>query len=191
MKSRLRTDVWAQVELAQHDCEAIHEFFVRTIGIKARKVISNLHLTVYHARRDMPGVVSLSEPIHLIIPTRETRFMVMAPGGENPRPDLHPGRRKVGIRFQRRNAAMPQIRALRERLLQFEAKEVLGSRRPSTHTRNAFGARHFQAHVALLRAGSGIDRDLTRVGGLFRLAIPSLKFDRFEIEVVRREVERS
>lgn len=65
--------------------------------------------------------------------------------------------------------------------------EVLGSRRPSTHKANAFGARHFQPHVALLRPGSGIDRDLTKLGTVFRQKMQSLTFDRFCIEIVFRD----
>ena len=109
--------------------------------------------------------------------TEDTRFIVMAPGGENPRPELEPAKRKVGIRIQRKNIARPAILRLRERLLIHETPEVLGTRRRSTHSFNAFGARHFQPHMALLRPGSGIDRDLTKLGVLFRNEIKSLTFD--------------
>ena len=103
--------------------------------------------------------------------------MVMAPGGENPRPDLEPARRKVGIRVQRKSATYKAIQGFRAELLQFESDKVLGGRRPSTRARNAFGARHFQPHMSLLRAGSGVDRDLTVVGKDFRETFELLKFE--------------
>ena len=81
---------------------------------------------------------------------------------------------------------MPVIMAFRQRLLVYETQAVLGNRRPSTHRTNAFGARHFQPHMALLKPGSGIDRDLTKLGKLFRDHVRDLTFDRFVIEVVRR-----
>ena len=59
-------------------------------------------------------------------------------------------------------------------------------RRPSTRKRNAFGARHFQPHMTILRAGSGIDRNLKRIGDPFREALGDLLFDRFVIDVARR-----
>ena len=79
---------------------------------------------------------------------------------------------------------MSQVTKFRERLLAHETPEVLGGRRPSTHVSNAFGARNFQPHMALLRPGNGVDRDLTKLGSIFRQEIKSLTFDRFCIEIV-------
>ena len=135
----------------------------------------------------MTGLQPTVESVRIVVPASETRFMVMAPGGENPRPNLIPAQRKVGIRLQRRSIAMPLILGLRERLLKYETPEVLGSRRASTHRTNAFGARSFQPHMTVLRAGSGVDHDLTALGNPFREHVGDLTFDRFEIDVVRRE----
>jgi hypothetical protein len=180
------TEVWAQLFLCDEDRARVHDFFVKEFGIKPRCVVRNMHITVYHARRPMPGVVSVTEPATLVLPAAETRFMVMAPGGENPRPELDPARRKVGIRVHKQAAALASILELRERLLKRETPRVLGWRPPSTHRSNAFGARHYQPHMAVLHAGNGIHRDLTQLGGPFRERLGSLRFDRFEIEVVRR-----
>jgi hypothetical protein len=109
--------------------------------------------------------------------------MVMAPGGENPRHYLVPAGSKVGIRIQRKNPARPTIHEFRNRILPYETKTVLGTRRPSDHKRNAFGARYFQPHMAILQAGSGVDRDLTKIGKLFRAEILMLRFDRFSVEI--------
>lgn len=71
--------------------------------------------------------------------------------------------------------------AFRSRFYVLETPEVLGSHRPSTDTRSAFGARHFQPHVTVLRKASGVDSDLTKAGRAFREAIPAVRFDRFVV----------
>jgi len=95
----------------------------------------------------------------------------------------------VGIRVHKRSAALSTILEFRDRMLQQETERVLGTRAPSTRKRNAFGARYYQPHMAVLRAGSGIDRDLTVVGVPFRAALGDLTFDRFAIDIVRRTAE--
>ena len=180
------TEVWAQLFLSKEDCSRIHDFFVSEFDIKPRSIVRNMHITVYHARRPIPGVISMSEPTRVILAASETRFMVMAPGGENPRPELDPSKRKIGIRIHKQSNALPSILKYRDRLLSHETEQVLGRRSPSTYRRNAFGARHFQPHMAVLRAGSGVDRDLRLIGVPFREALGNLTFDRFAIEVVIR-----
>jgi hypothetical protein len=179
-------EVWGQLLLANSDADRLHEFLQREIRVSRRSIITRLHVTVYHARRPMPGLQTVTEPIHVVVPAEDTRFMVMAPGGENPRPELVPSERKVGIRIRRTSEAFEAILSLRRRLIEFETPAVLGTRRASDHRRNAFGARQFQAHMSLLRPGSGIDRDLTMIGKRFRDQIDHLVFDRFMIDVSSR-----
>lgn len=177
------TEVWAQLSLCKADVERIREFLVLDFGIREQRIVRHMHITVYYARRPMPGVLARSETASLTIPTADTRFMVMAPGGENPRPDLRPSERKVGIRIRRPSSAMSAILTYRHRLLSHETSEVRGVRRPSDHRRNAFGARHFQAHMSILRPGSGIAHDLKPLGAAFRAQIPDLHFDRFLVDI--------
>lgn len=186
-QKRLRHEVWAQLFLCDADSERLRKFMMDRFGMRSRCIVGKMHITVYHARRLMNDLEPTVESVRIVLPASETRFMVMAPGGENPRPNLIPGQRKVGIRVQRRSVAMPLILGLRERLLKYETPDVLGSRRPSTHRTNAFGARSFQPHMTVLRAGSGVDHDLTTLGNPFREHVGDLTFDRFEIDVVRRE----
>jgi hypothetical protein len=174
-------EVWAQLRLSVDDELRICDFFTTEWGIKRRCVARHMHLTVYHCRRPMPGLQQVSEPAEVLLPVPQTRFMVLAPGGENPRPDLEPARRKVGIRLQKQNPAREQIMRYRERLLLYETAGVLGTRKPSTRTRSALGAREFQPHMTLLLPRSGIIRDLTSIGRAFRESIGQLLFDRFEI----------
>ena len=181
------TEVWAQLWLSSSDCMRIRDLLVDENLVKPSSIIPKMHLTVYHCRRPMPGLTPLDEGAHVVIPTAGTRFMVLAPGGENPRPELEPRRCKVGIRIQRTNTARAQILDYRERLLSHETLNVLGGRPPSNMTRNAFGARSFQPHIALVRPGSRIERDLTKTGAVFRAKIDHLTLDRFTIDIVRKD----
>jgi len=115
-----KTEVWAKLFLCVSDRDRIRDFFVSEFGITPPYIISNMHLTVYHARRPMPGVVSVTEAVNVVLQASETRFMVMAPGGENPRPDLDPARCKIGIRVHKQSSVLPAILKFRERLLRYE-----------------------------------------------------------------------
>jgi len=132
----------------------------------------------------MQGLLNTTETIDIAVPASDTRFMVMAPGGENPRPNIEPASRKVEVRIQRQSAGMPAIQVLRQRLIEFETPLILGYRPKSTARSSAFGARSFQAHIGLIRAGSGIDRDLTLLGAHFRSKVGVIRFDKFLIETI-------
>jgi hypothetical protein len=188
---KLNFEVWAQLFLADEDSEKIRRFFIDEAGIKPKFLLKRLHMTLYHARRPLRGLPNSLDATNIVVPASDTRFMVMAPGGENPRPNLNPAQRKVGIRVQWQSAAMPAIQALRQRLIDFESPAVLGNRPRSTARTSAFGARSFQAHVGLIRAGSGIDQDLSLLGAPFRAKVGDLRFDRFLIETVCLTAEAS
>lgn len=177
------TNIWAQLFLSKTDSDRIRDFLVNDIGIKSKFIVKHMHMTVYHGRRPMPGVIESHENIHFILPALETRFMVMAPGGENARPNLIPGKRKVGIRIHRQSPAMKVLKVYRDRLINLETKAVLGKRQKSNMRRNAFGSRYFQPHLAIIEAGSGIAQDLTWIGKLFRETLGNLIFDKFIVEV--------
>lgn len=184
-----RTEVWAQLFLQQASRDALAAFLVSQ-GVSERRIVMSMHLTVYHARRPLPGIVATAESAQLAVAAEDLRFMVMAPGGENPRPELEPSRLKVGIRIRRQSEAYARILAYRERFIAHETKSVLGRRRPSTARTSAFGARSFQPHVALLRAKNGVDRDLSVLGRALRVALAHtpLTFDRFIVDVTRKQV---
>ena len=169
-----------------HVCEArISHLLSDVCGIPADSIQRGMHLTVYYARRPIPGLVPMRSPIAIAADVMETRFMVLAPGGENPRPELEPRYRSVGIRLTKRNAAVSQILALRRGLYQKETAKMVRNRKPTTDWTNAFGARHYQPHIKLLRPGSGIDRDLTKIGQDFRSGIDRIEFGKFEVTVRR------
>ncbi|MGZ4033705.1 MAG: hypothetical protein ACXVPU_01350 [Bacteroidia bacterium] len=176
-------EIWAQFKVCDQDCERVRNFFISEIGLKRKFTIRNLHLTIYHARRPLENLIPFELPIDIKIPTADTRFMVLTPGGENPNIDNHPTDHKVGVRIKRNCNAFQEIIRYRSEFFPFETKQVLRHRTPSDHRRNAFGSRSFQPHVALLRPGSEIDFDLSKTGTLFRNKIQHLTFDKFWIDI--------
>jgi hypothetical protein len=181
-----RFEVWAYLNPSSTDEERIRNLLIQTIGLPAKYVVRRMHLTVYHARRRLPDLEALTEDASVLLPAQDIRFMVRAPGGENPRPELDPSANKVGVRVHKQSSAGPLIQSYRARLLAYETPTVLGDRKPSTARTSAFGARHFQPHMTLLRSGSGIERDLTMIGEEFRRSFDVFKFDMFTIKLVDR-----
>ena len=161
----------------------LRAFFLDEFGIPSRRLVRKPHITVYHCRRPMKGLRAATEQVAVVLPAGDARFMIMSPGGEIPRPDMNPADLVVGIRIHRQSAAMLAIYVLRGRLFRYEDEHILGGRSPSTMRTSAFGARAFQPHMSILKADSGIDRDLTAVGDRFRNAMGSLTFDTFEVDV--------
>jgi hypothetical protein len=177
-------EVWAQLYLSKQSTEIVNDFFSSIPEIKQKCIIQNPHLTVYHARRPIPNLLPSVEKTNIILLTKDTRFMVFVPGGENKKVQIIPKKHKVGIRVQKISSCMVSITNYRNRLLAFETKIVLGKRKPSTIHRNAFGSKYYQPHIAFLRSGNGINNDLSPIGKLFREKIPELYFDQFTIEIV-------
>ncbi len=165
-------------------CEArIADLLSYKAGIPTEAVQRGMHLTVYYGRRPLLGLTPQSLPVKIFADASETRFMVLAPGGENPRPNLEPSRRSVGIRLTKRNTAIRQVLELRRSIYQLEPDRWPGNRKSTTDWSNAFGSRHYQPHIKILRPGSGIDRDLTEIGEFFRSSISRIEFGKFQIMV--------
>jgi hypothetical protein len=178
---KIQFEVWAQFRVAMKSVIEIRDFFIYEYNISPEFLIPNLHLTIYHSRRPMPNVAEVFKSCHLSIDTLDTRFMVLAPGGENPRPDLVPAKKKVGIRVRKASAFREKIIEYRKQFFIHETPNVLGLRKPSSKSKNAFGARHFQPHIAILKSGSGIQTNLTEVGENFRDCVHEIHFDKFLI----------
>lgn len=168
-------------------CEAhIADLLANRAGIPMGTVQRGLHLTVYYGRRPLTNLDPHSRPVKISADVSETRFMVLAPGGENPRPNLEPGRRSVGIRLTKRNPAIKQVLELRRSIYRLEPAKWPGNRKSTTDWNNAFGSRHYQPHIKLLRPGSGVGRDLTEIGEMFRSSINRIEFGKFQIMVRQR-----
>ncbi len=179
-------EVNAILWVAKASEEQIRGFFVDTVGVKKNRLQSDLHLTVYHGRRVLPTLTEQDEAVTITLPTVETRFMVLAPGGENPRADLDLNSLPVGIRLTKRNSAIHVIQDLRRQIYSRENKRVLGQRSPTTAWRNAFGSRHYQPHIQLLKPWHKISAQLTEFGELFRSQVDVIEFDRFQIAARHR-----
>ena len=176
-------EVNAMLRVSKTSEEQIRTFFSETYGVRRNRLQTDLHLTVYHGRRQLPGLSEICRPVRVIVNTAETRFMVLAPGGENPRHNLAPSSHSVGIRITRRNPAVSEIQHLRESIYRLETKNVVGTRSRTTAWTSCFGSRHYQPHVQLLRPWNKLDVDLTEIGARFRSEIAHIKFDLFQIEV--------
>lgn len=174
-------EIWAQLCVTRSCINEIHSFFRNEYNIEPELLIPNLHLTIYHARRPMPSLQEIRQNCNLSIDTFDTRFMVLAPGGENPRPDIIPGKQKIGIRIKKNSIFRNVIEEYRNLLLEHETSSVLGNRNPSSRSRNAFGARNFQPHISIIKSGNNIKTDLTEIGINFRDFVPEIKFDKFII----------
>lgn len=173
--------VWAIAYLSSESEALVHNLLTSSLGIGRRFLRRNLHLTVYHSRRRLPGLTDYQEAINIEVQPAHWRFMTIAPGGENARPDVDTLSRPIGVRIQRVSPAYKELMVLRSRFYKFETPEVLGQRRGSSDRTSAFGSRHYQPHVTLLHRGSGIDPELSKTGAIFRSAIPNLTFDRFSV----------
>lgn len=180
-----RYEVWALLFLSSTSEQILRALFIDDCCISSRFVCKRLHATIYHARRELMGLGDTESEICVRIPGSELRLMVMAPGGENPRPELVPSKRSIGVRIRRAGGATNEIDALRAQFFKHETPEVLGRRAPSTRRRNAFGARHFQPHIKVLRPGSSIDRELTRTGALLRSTVSEIVFDKLVVRCRR------
>lgn len=166
------------------DCQSqVSRILADLYGVPKESVRRGLHLTVYHGMWLLPGMTIGTKTVKIVADASETRFMVMAPGGENPRPGYDPAQLSVGIRLTKRNMAIPQIQELRRNLYALETEEVIGNSRRTSSWKNSIGARQYQPHITLLNPGSGIDRDLSRLGKIFRSEISDIIFDRFETRV--------
>ena len=155
--------------------------FLLSRGVDATSVHRGMHLTVYHARRFLPGLRLERRPVTVTADVAETRFMVMAPGGENPRDDIDPRRQSIGIRLTKRNQAIEKIQTLRREIYRLETPAVLGRRKPTTAWTNAFGARGYQPHIKVTGPRSGVPYNLSPIGDALRATLKTIRFDAFEV----------
>jgi hypothetical protein len=173
--------ICAYLKVAKKSVDIIHAFFYEEFGIARKHLISNMHLTVYYSRRPMPMIEEVYRGCHMVLDTYETKFMVLTPGGENPKDHIVPEDHKIGVRVKRISLLRESIYKYREYFYEHETTKVLGKRKPSTKSRNAFGAKSFQPHISLLHRHNGIIDNLTVVGEMFREFVPEIYFDKFVV----------
>jgi hypothetical protein len=166
--------------LSVKDQKSITSFFQDMYQVPPDCIQRGMHLTIYHSRIPLNSYKKGGFPVSINIDVGETRLMVLAPGGENSRPNLIPAKRSVGIRLTKRNSAIPEILTIRRDA--FIHEPPFGKRKNTTDWRNAFGARHYQPHLKLLRPGNGLDFDLTQVGDVFRDHFDELNFSKVAVK---------
>ena len=166
------------------DCESTKalRFVLETIGLRSRSLTSSYHLTVYHARRQLPTLRTLSRQVSIDCDIEETRLMVLSPGGENPRNHLVPHKLSLALRLTKRNIAIPSIHELRHELIQLESSYILGKRRASSRNRSAFGARNYQPHIKICGPRNNAPSNLRIIGVRLRAELDVIRFHRFEIK---------
>lgn len=179
--------VWITAHLSRESELNVRKLFRETLGFPSEVIKRGLHVTVYHARRHLPGLADSTEPLSINIPSVELRMMAMAPGGENPRPDINPLRCMIGLRIRRSAGATEQLEAIRSRFYAYEQGNVLGSRLPSNRRRSAFGARSYQPHITVLKADAVNDPDLSKIGRIVRNQLEDIHLDRLIIRCKLRE----
>lgn len=59
--------------------EQISRFLLDELGVRKGAIQRWMHLTVYHGKRPLPGLMEGTSLVRVIANTDETRFMVLAP----------------------------------------------------------------------------------------------------------------
>ena len=172
--------VYALLWLTRESEQQIVDFFL-SHGIDATSIERGMHLTVYYARCFLPGLRLGRRPVTITADVPETRLMVMAPGGESPRPDLDPRQQSIGIRLTKRNRAIDKIQALRQEICRLETTAALGGQKATTAWTNAFGVRRYQPHITVTGAYSGVPYNLVPLGEELRTTIKEIRFGSFEV----------
>ena len=175
-------EINALLRVSKRSEDRIGNFFAEHYNLKRGRFRSGLHLTVYHGRRPLPGLQPGIETCRISASTSETRFMLLVPGGENPRDELDAHVHPVGVRLTKRNPAIPDVQKLRRQIYRLETKVAVGTRKPTTAWTNCFGSRHYQPHIELLRRWHKVKASLTEIGSLFRTEVNDIEFDQFQVE---------
>lgn len=174
--SHNRIEVYALLWLTK-ECEGrIRDFFL-SVGVPIHVIQRGMHLSVYRGYGPLSGLSPMTKPLTIRADVAETRFMVLAPGGEEPRPGLDPAESSVGIRLTRRNSAIPDIQKIRRSIYELETP-----RRTKKWT-SCLGASRYQPHIKLLLPGNGIERDMKPLGESFRSAFHEICFGKYEVKV--------
>ncbi len=50
-------EVWAQLFLSDQDSIRVSDFFTSEVGLKRSSIVRRMHISVYHSRRPMVGVL--------------------------------------------------------------------------------------------------------------------------------------
>jgi len=176
-------NIYALLWIDRDSEKEISNVLKKKCGISEEYIQRGMHLTIYHGKRKLPRIKPSTTYEIIKSNVNETRFMVFAPGGENPRKDIDPIKRPVGIRLTRRNIAIPRILELRRSIYKHENQTPIKNWKQKTSDwKNAFGSSHYQAHMTIIRPGSNVNKKLTVLGNIFRKELKNIYFRKFEIK---------
>lgn len=175
--------VFGILYMSAESSRELRRVLVSRLGVPDHTVMPNFHLTVYECRRKLEGLEPFAKHVRIELQAKDLRFMVVAPGGENPRPDLNPATRPLALRVRRESAAYTEIQKHRSQFLDFETPKVLAGRPPSGPRRSAFGSHHYQPHITLCSRGHGLTGDLRPYGEVLRSSLRSITFNRLVCRV--------
>lgn len=178
-----RHRVFGILYLSAESARELRRVLVGKLGVPDHAVKPNLHLTVYESRRMLEGLEPFSKHVRVEVQAKDLRFMVVAPGGENPRPDLDPATRPLALRVRRDSAAYTDIQKYRSQFLAFESPRVLAGRSPSGPRKSAFGSHHYQPHITVCSRAHGLTGDLRPYGDILRTSLGSVTFNRLVCRV--------
>ena len=180
-------NIYALLSLDEDSEKEISDVLEKKCGISKKHIQRQMHLTIYHGQRKLPGINSSTTYEIIKANVNETRFMVMAPGGENFRKNINPARRPVGIRLTKRNIAIPKILELRRSIYKHENQTPIKNWKQKTSDwKNAFGSSHYQAHMTMIRPDSNINKNLMLIGKIFRNELKTIHFRKFHIKEMTR-----
>ncbi len=178
-----RHRVFGILYLSAESARELRRVLVGKLGVPDHAVKPNLHLTVYESRRRLEGLEPFSKHVRIEVQSNDLRFMAVAPGGENPRPELDPASRPLALRIRRASAAYSEIQQCRSQFLALETPEVLSGRSPSGPRRSAFGSHHYQPHITVCSRDHGLTGDLRPYGEILRTSLRSVRFNRLVCRV--------
>ena len=98
MKSKVY-NIYALLWIDKDSEKEISDVLKKKCGISEEYIQRGMHLTIYHGKRKLPGIKPSTTYEIIKSNVNETRFMVFAPGGENPKTDIDPNKKSVGICF--------------------------------------------------------------------------------------------
>jgi hypothetical protein len=179
-KPKPQHSLYVKAEMSEISRRKLIDFLRGNDLIKNEKILDSFHITIYLAEFKTIYRGNEIRPISLRVPIEETRLMVMAPGGENPRPDIDPMRCAIGARI-RRGAAREYIYDLRREFYHVEDSIYFGRRKKSSNTHNAYGAKIFQPHFTMTESAALIEDNLRDIGEKMRSEIKYVSFDKMYV----------
>ena len=178
-----KNNLFVLMFLSIEDENRITSFFEGRFNIPTNFIVRGMHITLYHSQIPINLPIKDNTKISIDADVKETRFMVMVPGGEKPKKNINPASKSVGLRLNKRNNAIPSSLEMRRKIYQNEPD--LKNRKNTSDWRNAFGAKNFQPHMTLLKPGNSMPNDLSEVGTLFRDNFQELNFQKLLVKKYR------